>query len=76
MLLFDVVDNPSSRESLMPVIEQFIILLYDLTSDVKNGNILKHFRFKNRQIVKLAPTQGVLYQHIKRAKVYLSGVKL
>ncbi len=69
MTLLDIVDNPSGWKNVMPILERFIILLYDRTSDLMNVNELRKslFMLKNGQIDKLPPTQGALYQHVKRA---------
>ena len=53
----------------MALLEQFVVLLYDHTSDIMNMNDARRQRFtqKSRSLEKLPPSQEALKQHIKRA---------
>lgn len=52
-----------------PVIERFVVLLYDRTSTDQEVNVLrKHlFASKGRSLENIPPTKDALFQHIKRA---------
>ena len=58
----------------MAVLERFVILMYDRTSDITSVNKARKALFtqKNCPIEKIPPTHGALTQHVKRA-VYQGG---
>ena len=61
-------------ESDFTVIERYIILMYDRTSDQKEVNGARQHLFtkRNRSIENIPPTKATLKEHIKRA-VYQGG---
>ena len=56
-------------EATMALLEQFVVLLYDRTSDIMNVNDARKqlFTQKTRSLENLPPSQEALKQHIKRA---------
>lgn len=56
-------------KSTMSLLERFVVLLYDRTSDVMEVNEARKqlFTQKSRSLENLPPTQAALKQHIKRA---------
>ena len=60
-------DNLS--ESVISVLERFVVLLYDRTSDLELVNDARKWLFtqKSRTLDNIPPTQAALRQHIKRA---------
>ena len=54
----------------METLEQFVVLLYDCTSDIMTVNDSRKYLFtqKTRSLENLPPTCEVLKQHIKRAR--------
>ena len=71
-----LIENPASRviEEMMHVLERFVILLYDRTSEQVSINFARKelFTKKGRQIESIPPIKAALYQHIKRA-VFQAG---
>ncbi len=61
-------------EQWLPLLEQFVVLLYDCTSSLEHVNDSRKelFTKKGRAIDLLPPTQAALFQHIKRA-AYQAG---
>ena len=66
--------SPQCIEQWLPLLEQFIVLLYDRTSSLELVNEARKelFTKKGRSIDRLPPTQAALVQHIKRA-AYQAG---
>lgn len=64
LLMEDDISEPS-----MSVLERFVILLYDRTSDLVKVNDARKWLFtqKSRMLENIPPTQAALIQHIKRA---------
>ena len=56
------------------ILERFVVLLYDRTSDEGNVDVCRNnlFTSKGRSLETIPPTQGALIQHIKRA-AYQAG---
>ena len=61
-------------EVVLPIIQRFVILMYDRSSDKMTVNTLRKHLFtkKGRQMEGLPPTEAALLQHTKRA-AYQSG---
>lgn len=61
-------------EQWIPLVERFIVLLYDQTCSLESVNEARKqlFTQKNRTIDRLPPTQAALIEHIKRA-AYQAG---
>ena len=59
-------DNLS--ESVISVLERFVVLLYDRTSDLELVNDARKWLFtqKSRTLDNIPPTQAALRQHIKQ----------
>ena len=57
------------NESVISVLEQFVVLLYDRTSDLELVNESRKWLFtqKSRTLGNIPPPQAALRQHIKRA---------
>ena len=68
--------TPSTEciEQWLPLLERFVVLLYDRTSSLEHVNEARKelFTKKSRTIDRLPPTQAALIQHIKRA-AYQAG---
>ena len=57
----------------MPLLERFVVLLYHRTSNCSDVNSCRRELFcKGRAIDNIPPTQGALFQHVKRA-AYIGG---
>lgn len=60
------------------ILERFVILLYDRTSDEENVDACRNnfFTSKGRSLEAIPPKQGALIQHIKRLfeKLVIFGV--
>ena len=56
-------------EESMSVLERFVVLLYDRTSNLTKVNEARHelFSKKSRDLECIPPTRAVLDQHVKRA---------
>ena len=56
-------------EESMVLLERFVVLMYDRTSDIIEVNEARKYLFtqKSRSIENIPPTQAALTQHIKRA---------
>ncbi len=69
-------NTPSVKyiEQWLPLLERFVVLLYDCTSSLEHVNDSRKelFTKKGRAIDRLPPTQAALIQHIKRA-AYQAG---
>ena len=61
-------------ESSFPIIQRFVVLLYDRTSTDTDVNLLRKYLFatKGRSLEGIPPTKDALYQHLKCA-VYQGG---
>lgn len=59
-----------SEES-MSLLERFVVLMYDRTSDIMEVNVARKqlFAHKSRAVDSIPPTQAALQQHIKRASL-------
>ena len=59
-----------SEES-MSLLERFVVLMYDLASDIKEVNDARKqlFTHKSMALDNIPPTQAALQQHIKRASL-------
>ena len=66
--------SPQCIEQWLPLLERFIVLLYDCTSSLELVNEARKelLTKKGRSIDRLPPTQAALVQHIKRA-AYQAG---
>ena len=73
----EMTDQPTtiSRESVLPLLERFVVLMYDRTSEASGVNEARKvlFAHKGRKIDSIPPTQEALYQHAKRA-TYQAGL--
>ena len=60
---------PEDVDAVMPLIERFVVLLYDRCSDETevNKSRLSLFAQKNRDLDNIPPTQDALKQHVLRA---------
>ena len=60
---------PRSVEESMSLLERFVVLMYDRTSDIMEVNEARKqlFAHKGRTFENIPPTQAALKQHIKRA---------
>ncbi len=56
-------------ESTLSVLERYVVLLYDRTSDLEKVNYARKWLFtqKSRTLENLPPTQAALKQHVKLA---------
>jgi hypothetical protein len=70
----ELADNPASIEDHIHLLERFVILMYDKTSDTENINETRKqlFTQKGRDIQAIPPTHAAFVQHAKRA-VYQGG---
>lgn len=61
--------QPDISEESMSLLEMFVVLMYDRTSDIMEVNqARKHFfAHKSRALEYISPTQAALQQQIKRA---------
>ena len=66
-MLLDMQDN--LLESAMSVLEHFVVLMYERTSEIASVNEAQKWLFttKSRNLENIPPTQGALKEHIKRA---------
>ncbi|KAG0718626.1 hypothetical protein GWK47_052074 [Chionoecetes opilio] len=62
--------SDASEES-MSLLERFVVLMYDRTSDTMEVNDARKqlFAHKSRALENIPPTQAALQQHIKRASL-------
>ena len=63
-----LVENDISESSLL-LLERFVVLLYDRTSDLMGVNDARKWLFteRSRSLENIPPTQAALIQHIERA---------
>ncbi|CAC5421895.1 unnamed protein product [Mytilus coruscus] len=70
-------DQPSTicRDSILPLLERYVVLLYDRTSESNSVNEARKvlFAHQGRSIESVPPTREALYQHAKRS-VYHAGL--
>ncbi|CAC5423003.1 unnamed protein product [Mytilus coruscus] len=70
-------DQPSTicRDSILPLLERHVVLLYDRTSESNSVHEARKvlFAHKGRSIESVPPTREALYQHAKRS-VYQAGL--
>lgn len=65
--------SPQNIEAVRPVLERFVVVLYDRTSEHTSVDAARYDLFdKGRPLDKIPPTLGALEQHIRRA-VYQGG---
>ena len=64
-------------ESVMSVLERFVVLLYDRTSDMLNVNDARKWPFtqKSRSLENIPPTLETLRQHIMQASKQTAGAR-
>ena len=60
--------HPDISDTAMAILERFVVLLYNRTSDIMNVNDSRKYLFtqKSRSLENLPPTQAALKEHIKR----------
>ncbi|CAC5391196.1 unnamed protein product [Mytilus coruscus] len=72
-------DQPStiSRDSILPLLERYVVLLYHRTIESNSVNEAREvfFAHKGRSIESVPPTREAFYQHAKRS-VYQAGLIL
>ena len=72
----ELLDNPESLDVNMPMLERFVILMYDQTSVEEDINNARRVMFaqKGRELDKIPPTRYALIQHIRREILQASFV--
>ena len=65
----ELLSQPSVVEDSLPMIERYVVLLYDRTSQEFNVDTARKVMFaqKGRELARIPPTKDALAQHLKRA---------